>query len=405
MEFEQSFALVLAVFLLLAAGVMAGVGSRMRPVSDAEGRDSGRGSWGWRSADAGPGAGGGGVTSRSGKERVKRHTWKQRRAAAATRRELDVGMLCAEVATRLESGASLNSAWQDSLERVFPGLNLSQVRDFVKGEDADKEGNPLYGLKHRRDVASALRGVLVATEVSTQVGAPLAQILNRVADGISDTMEAAAKRHAAQVGPRASAKLLGVLPIAALGMASLVGVDVVDFATSGGLNTVLIVVGVVLMAAGNLWSVWMIRRAEGMLPRGLDPTLAMDIIAACQQNGISLTATLKAVSQASEESDLSVVAQMLLLGASWEEAWAEADTKWQGLKAVLQPAWEQGASPVPLLLRGASRTRKRHTQAAIEAAEKLGVRLVVPLGVCLLPAFFVLGIVPVVVSTVQDLIS
>lgn len=72
---------------------------------------------------------------------------------------------------------------------------------------------------------------------------------------------------------------------------------------------------------------------------------------------------------------------------------------------MLQPAWEQGASPVPLLLRGASRTRKRHTQAAIEAAEKLGVRLVIPLGVCLLPAFFVLGIVPVVVSTVQDLIS
>jgi len=29
----------------------------------------------------------------------------------------------------------------------------------------------------------------------------------------------------------------------------------------------------------------------------------------------------------------------------------------------------------------------------------------IPLGVCLLPAFFALGIVPVVVSTIEDLIS
>ena len=75
------------------------------------------------------------------------------------------------------------------------------------------------------------------------------------------------------------------------------------------------------------------------------------------------------------------------------------------MASVLQPAWEEGASPVPLLVRGASRTRAAEIHRALDAAERLGVRLMIPLGVCLLPAFFALGIVPVVVSTIEDLIS
>ena len=120
---------------------------------------------------------------------------------------------------------------------------------------------------------------------------------------------------------------------------------------------------------------------------------------------MSLTASLQAVSAASSETDLAVVARMLLLGASWEEAWSDSDGKWEQLSDVLQPAWEEGASPVPLLVRGAARTRAHLTHEAVNAAEKLGVRLVVPLGVCLLPAFFALGIVPVVVSTLEGLLA
>ena len=39
-----------------------------------------------------------------------------------------------------------------------------------------------------------------------------------------------------------------------------------------------------------------------------------------------------------------------------------------------------------------------------EAAERLAVRLVVPLGACHLPAFVILGIVPVVASVGLDLL-
>lgn len=408
MDSTQLVTVVVAVVLLAGAGLLAGVGAR-------SGRDTQPRN----------------LPSRTGTEDVRgtkdlggAPTWRARfsrqggRPARQGLRDLDVGLLCAEIATRLEAGASIENAWSTTLHRLDARLDFSVIEAFVAHprpglrERFDNfragraaQANPLARVRHPEAAAQALRGMLIATQVATQVGAPLAEILNRVADGIAATLETAAKRHTAQVGPKATARLLGVLPLAALGMAQFIGVDVIDMAFRGGINTWVFVVGLALMVAGNLWSAAMIRKATGITTPGLDPTLAMDIIAACQQNGVSLTSTLQAVSVASEEPDLAVVARMLLLGADWDEAWAQADAKWVDLASVLQPAWEEGASPVPLLVRGASRTRAAEIHRALDAAERLGVRLMIPLGVCLLPAFFALGIVPVVVSTIEDLIS
>lgn len=370
MDGMQQITLLVAVVLLVGAGVIAGAGARLD-----------------RSAP-----------------RPKPSSRKQGKKPRRLR-DLDVGMLCAEVATRLDSGTSVEAAWDASLARIDTRLGLLEVKDFVKNPRLRRTTNPLSELKHREATATALEGMLVATQVSQEVGAPLAQILSRVADGISASLEAAAKRHNAQVGPKATAKLLGALPLAAVAMSHLVGVDVLSMAFSGGLNSAIFAVGIGLMVAGNLWSEWMIRRASGKTTHGLEPTLAMDIVAACQQNGVSLTSTLEALAKASGEPDLAVASKMLLLGASWEEAWEQAADKWNDLASVLEPAWKEGASPVPLLVRGAAQTRAHQTHEALAAAEKLGVRLVVPLGVCLLPAFFALGIVPVVVSTIEDLVG
>ena len=408
MDSTQLVTVVVAVVLLAGAGLLAGIGAR-------SGRDTQP-----RNLPSLTGTG----DVRGTKDLGGAPTWRARfsrrggRPARQGLRDLDVGLLCAEIATRLEAGASIENAWSTTLHRLDARLDFSAIEAFVAHprpglrERFDNfragraaQANPLARVRHPEAAAQALRGMLIATQVATQVGAPLAEILNRVADGIAATLETAAKRHTAQVGPKATARLLGVLPLAALGMAQFIGVDVIDMAFRGGINTWVFVVGLALMVVGNLWSAAMIRKATGITTPGLDPTLAMDIIAACQQNGVSLTSTLQAVSVASEEPDLAVVARMLLLGADWDEAWAQADAKWIDLASVLQPAWEEGASPVPLLVRGASRTRAAEIHQALDAAERLGVRLMIPLGVCLLPAFFALGIVPVVVSTIEDLIS
>lgn len=126
----------------------------------------------------------------------------------------------------------------------------------------------------------------------------------------------------------------------------------------------------------------------------------------------------------------------LVLGAAWDEAWAAAgaeawaaagaqgrtvedvvdgdrrtsrpfgsaghrDTQTQTLDLVadcLRPAWVQGAAPGAALRAARDRHDREADARAVEAAERLAVRLVVPLGLCLLPAFTLLGLVPAVIA-------
>lgn len=95
---------------------------------------------------------------------------------------------------------------------------------------------------------------------------------------------------------------------------------------------------------------------------------------------------------------LDEVANLLLMGASWEEAWKNAMPIYTRLGAVLQPAWDDGVAPVALLERGAQSLRFSRARHAKEAAAKLGSKLVIPLSVFFLPAFMLLGVLPVVVA-------
>ena len=116
----------------------------------------------------------------------------------------------------------------------------------------------------------------------------------------------------------------------------------------------------------------------------------------------------------------------LVLGAAWDEAWAAAGaegkppdvavgrrtrrsvrsaghsgTRPRILDLVadcLRPAWEQGAAPGAALRAARDRHDREADARAVEAAERLAVRLVVPLGLCLLPAFTLLGLVPAVIA-------
>jgi len=54
---------------------------------------------------------------------------------------------------------------------------------------------------------------------------------------------------------------------------------------------------------------------------------------------------------------------------------------------------------VPLLERTSASLREGRIRTAREAAAALGSKLVLPLGLCFLPAFVVLGIVPTVIAT------
>jgi tight adherence protein B len=68
------------------------------------------------------------------------------------------------------------------------------------------------------------------------------------------------------------------------------------------------------------------------------------------------------------------------------------------VRECLRTADSLGAPVGPLLL-GAAETARARTQAELEReAERLAVRVLVPLGVCVLPAFVLLGVVPVLIA-------
>lgn len=137
-----------------------------------------------------------------------------------------------------------------------------------------------------------------------------------------------------------------------------------------------------------------------------DPALLLDLVAVALAAGAPVPAALAAVGAAWQGPAGEAVlraARALALGTPWEVAWAGAPRAARAVGDALGPSWSAGASPVPLLRAAADRSRAARRAAARTAAGRLGVRLVLPLGLCFLPAFVLLGLVPVVVSLASGL--
>lgn len=154
------------------------------------------------------------------------------------------------------------------------------------------------------------------------------------------------------------------------------------------------------------------RRGRSGLRAPVDEVLVVDLVVAALRTGAPIPRALQAVGAVCGSERLQHTGALLLLGATWEEAWGPPEDWRDGpplphdtLDRVLEPAWRDGANPVPLLERAAAGLQARRDRAAREAAGRLGVRLVLPLGLCHLPAFIAIGVVPVLLSTGAALLA
>lgn len=145
-------------------------------------------------------------------------------------------------------------------------------------------------------------------------------------------------------------------------------------------------------------------------PSGALPVpLTLDLMAAMLANGTSLDRSLECLARVAPEQqaeDLKRVSAALRLGVDWESAWVLEPSRQQrvrALKQALSLTALTGAGAAVALRAQAGQLRRRSQRDAQKRASQLGVRLVVPLGVCVLPAFLVLGVVPVIISVVPQL--
>lgn len=139
----------------------------------------------------------------------------------------------------------------------------------------------------------------------------------------------------------------------------------------------------------------------------VDLATAVDLVAVAVGAGASVPHALRSVGAAlggRRGDDLARAGAAILLGAAWSSAWAHAPVLGAALDG-LGAAWAGGTAPGPALRTAADELRRRRARAAHEAAGRLGVRLVLPLGLCFLPAFVLLGLVPVLVSFLSRLLG
>jgi pilus assembly protein TadC len=102
---------------------------------------------------------------------------------------------------------------------------------------------------------------------------------------------------------------------------------------------------------------------------------------------------------------LSAVAAALGMGVTWGDAWSAAPARFAVLARALSPAWHQGASPVSSLTALADSLLDKASAAGESAAAELGVRIALPLALCLMPAFVLTGIVPLLIALAGSVMS
>lgn len=214
---------LIAVLIALAALAVRGPGGR-RPT-------------GWRPRDwPSPGPG------RPGRARWR---WRPGRHGARDG-PVDLAVVVIQVASELRSGADPGRAWERALGRPISG-----------GRPDRRLLEALAGPRQRSEAAAVdAAGVLAAS-----LGAPLAQVLERIASGLAAAAEADGERRAALAGPRATARVLTGLPVLGVGLGVAVGADPVGVLLGGGFGTAALVVGVALLLIGRWWIGRLVRAA------------------------------------------------------------------------------------------------------------------------------------------------
>lgn len=160
------------------------------------------------------------------------------------------------------------------------------------------------------------------------------------------------------------------------------------------------------------------RRGRGRTG-GPDPLAfasCLDVLAVCLGAGMAVS-TAAAAAAASAPPKLARVlrraADLLALGADPAAAWTiapklpvdPADTQIEGLLRLARRSASSGAALAEGVAELAQQSRHDATHAATAAAERAGVLIAGPLGLCFLPAFVCLGIVPVVAGLAGEVLQ
>ncbi len=135
-----------------------------------------------------------------------------------------------------------------------------------------------------------------------------------------------------------------------------------------------------------------------------------DELAACLRAGLSLDLAVRAVAESAPAATaraLTRVADLVALGADAGAAWAPAleEPSTARLARAARRSARSGAAVADVAAAVAVDVRAEAAEAVAARAERAGVLVAGPLGLCFLPAFLALGIAPVVIGLASPLLE
>ncbi len=180
-------------------------------------------------------------------------------------------------------------------------------------------------------------------------------------------------------GPKATARLVAWLPVAGLVLAQLFGFEPLRAIFTNPLAFGSVALGALLLMVGQVWSKGIIRKAA---PNEDDPGLFFDAVRFGMEAGLPLALAIDQAAKVFEQHFNFVPEQPVL----------------EKLDRIGELNRSSGASIANLLAGEAAARREAKWFAESTALSKLGVKLMIPLGLITLPAFVLSSIVPVAVS-------
>lgn len=147
----------------------------------------------------------------------------------------------------------------------------------------------------------------------------------------------------------------------------------------------------------------------------LGMAFSLDVFAVCLRAGMPVASAALAVAPTAPR-ELSAVlrraAEMLALGASASAAWPDPDLSQEktsdqrrALARLARRSADSGTAMAAGVAALAAQCRSDAIDAAVATAERAGVLIGAPLGLCFLPSFVCLGIAPVVIGLAADVFS
>lgn len=282
----------------------------------------------------------------------------------------------------LDAGVAPASGWQHAASGVDSPVASAVAAGVLERGAVGRELVDLL-LAARAPTPSgewgAWSALAAAWTVATESGAALAPTLRRFAGVLRSLAQARRNVEVALAGPIATSRIVLALPAIGLVFGTLLGFDALRILVATPAGWACLAVGGLLVLGGVRWNRRLIRAARTV---DATPGLALELLAIAVSGGASLERSRDLVDRALAD------ARLPALGG--------------GADAVLTFSRAAGVPAAALLHAEAEEARRVATADGERRAAELGTRLLLPLGVCILPAFIALGVAPIVVSIVSS---